>query len=116
MKKKTIIIGSSAVAGAIVIGIGIWAIWGRNKASDSDNVVYVNSVESIMNPGSGNGAINRFAGVVETQEKLDIQVSQDKTVKEVFVEEGQEVEVGTPLFEYDTEKTEEELSKAKLDL
>lgn len=116
MKKKTLIIGSSAVAGAIVIGIGIWAVWGRNKSNDSDNVVYVNSVESIMNPGSGSGAINRFAGVVETQEKLEIQVSQDKTVKEVFVEEGQEVDVGTPLFEYDTEKTEEELSKAKLDL
>ena len=31
-----------------------------------------------MNPGSGNGAINRFAGVVETQQKLEIQVEQDK--------------------------------------
>ena len=94
----------------------IWAVVGRGDGNTSDNVVYVNSVENIMNPGSGNGAINRFAGVVETQQKLEIQVEQDKTVKEVFVEEGQTVEVGTPLFEYDTEKTEEELSKAKLEL
>lgn len=116
MKKKTLVIGSSALAGAIVIGIGIWAVFGRDSGSDTDNVVYVNSVESLMNPGSGNGALNRFAGVVETQEELEIQLSQEKTVKEVFVEEGQEVEVGTLLFEYDTEKTQEELEKAQLDL
>lgn len=116
MKKKTLVIGSLAGAGVLVAGAGIWAVVGRGEGSASDNVVYVNSVENIMNPGSGNGAINRFAGVVETQQKLEIQLEQDKTVKEVFVEEGQTVEVGTPLFEYDTEKTEEELSKAKLEL
>ena len=116
MKKKTLVIGSLAGAGVLVAGVGIWAVVGRGDGNTSDNVVYVNSVENIMNPGSGNGAINRFAGVVETQQKLEIQVEQDKTVKEVFVEEGQTVEGGTPLFEYDTEKTEEEISKAKLEL
>lgn len=116
MKKKTMVIGISAAVGAAVIGSGLWLLLRKGDGGSADNVVYVNSVENIMNPGSGNGSINRFAGVVETQEKLEIQPSQDKTVKEVYVEEGQEVEVGTPLFIYDTEKASEDLSKAQLDL
>lgn len=117
MKKKTIIIGTSAAVGALVIGSGLWLLLGRGDGDKKEeNVVYVNTVESLMNPGSGAGAMNRFAGVVETQEKLEIPQSQDKTVKEIFVEEGQNVEVGTPLFAYDTEQTEENLSKAKLEL
>ena len=69
-----------------------------------------------MNPGSGNGAVNRFAGVVETQKQVDIQQSQDKTVKDIYVEVGQEVSKGDPLFSYDTEKSQEDLEKAKLEL
>lgn len=61
-----------------------------------------------MNPGSGNGAVNRFAGVVETQKQVDIQQSQDKTVKDIYVEVGQEVSKGDPLFSYDTEKSQED--------
>lgn len=116
MNRKTLIIGISVLVGLLAVGGGIWFWLGRGDSGKDKNVVYVNSVESLMNPGSGNGSVNRFAGVVETQEKLDIQPSQEKTVKEVYVEEGQEVQVGTPLFIYDTEKAEEDLSKAQLDL
>lgn len=116
MKKKTLIVGALAAAGVLIVGTGLWFLLGRGAKSDNENVVYVNTVESLMNPGSGNGSINRFAGVVETQEKLDIQPSQDKTIKEIFVEEGQEVEKGTPLFSYDTEKATEDVEKAKLEL
>ena len=48
------------------------------------------------------GVQQRFAGVVEPQETYEVQVQQDRTVKEVLVEKGQEVQVGTPLFTYDT--------------
>lgn len=116
MKKKTLVIGISAAAGALVIGIGLWFFLGRNSAGDDENVVYVTTVESLTNPSNGNGVLNRFAGVVETQEKLEIQPNTEKTVKEIYVEEGQEVDVGTPLFSYDTETDEENLSKAKLEL
>lgn len=117
MKKKKIILAGAAVVAVVLVGTGIWAAFGRSATdSSTDNVVYVNSVDQLMNPGSGNGAVNRFAGVVETQKQVDIQLSQDKTVKEIYVEVGQEVEKGTPLFSYDTEKSEEDLEKAKLEL
>ena len=111
MKKKKIILTGAAVAAVVVIGIGAWALFGRTSSDGStENVVYVNSVDNLMNPGSGNGAVNRFAGVVETQKQVDIQQSQDKTVKDIYVEVGQEVSKGDPLFSYDTEKSQEDLS------
>lgn len=117
MKKKKIILTGAAIAAVVVIGIGAWALFGRSSTDAStENVVYVNSVENLMNPGSGNGAVNRFAGVVETQKQVDIQQSQDKTVKDIYVEVGQEVSKGDPLFSYDTEKSQEDLEKAKLEL
>ena len=110
MKKKKIILTGAAVAAVVVIGIGAWALFGRTSSDGStENVVYVNSVDNLMNPGSGNGAVNRFAGVVETQKQVDIQQSQDKTVKDIYVEVGQEVSKGDPLFSYDTEKSQEDL-------
>ena len=112
MKKKKIILTGAAVAAVVVIGIGAWTLFGRKSSDGStENVVYVNSVDNLMNPGSGNGAVNRFAGVVETQKQVDIQQSQDKTVKDIYVEVGQEVSKGDPLFSYDTEKSQEDLEK-----
>lgn len=115
-KKRAVIIGAAALAGVAVIGGGLWFALGLGGSGSDENVVYVNSVESLTNLGSGSGVINRFAGVVETQESLEIQASQDKTVKEIYVEEGQEVQVGTPLFAYDTEKPQEDLEKAQLEM
>jgi HlyD family secretion protein len=115
-KKKTVVIAAAAAVCVCLAGVGLWFFLNHGKSDGGKNVIYVNTVESIMNPGSGNGSINRFAGVVETQKKMDIQLSQDKTVKEILVEEGQEVTKGTPLFVYDTEKSQEDLSKAQLEL
>lgn len=115
MKKKVIII-TSAVAGTLLIGGGLWFALSGSSASDSDNIVYVTSVETLTSYSNANGVLNRFAGVVETQEKLEIQPDSEKTIKEIFVEEGDEVEVGTPLFTYDTESDKENLEKAKLEL
>ena len=115
MKKKVIII-TSAVAGTLLIGGGLWFALSGSSASDSDNIVYVTSVETLTSYSNANGVLNRFAGVVETQEKLEIQPDSEKTIKEIFVEEGDEVEVGTLLFTYDTESDKENLEKAKLEL
>ncbi len=87
----------------------------RRGSGDSDEIVYVNSVKSLTDPGAANGNINRFAGVVESQKTVNIAQNSERTVKQVFVEEGQEVSKGTVLFVYDTEETEESLEKAKLE-
>lgn len=95
---------------------GTWFFFGRGESGQSDAVVYVNSVASITGIGNGSGVVNRFAGVVETQKEMDIQISPEKTVKEIFVEEGQEVQIGTRLFSYDTQQATDDLAKAKLEL
>ena len=53
---------------------------------------------------------------MEPQETWEVNKNGEKTVKEVFVAEGDTVEAGTPLFEYDTETLESELAQAELDL
>lgn len=115
MKKKSIIITCACIAAALVIGGVGWFVWGRSGNAEDDNVVYVNKVEKLMSLGSGNGVLNRFAGVVEAEDTWKVQQNSEKTVKEILVQEGQEVQVGTPLFSYDTEKFKTDLEQAKLD-
>lgn len=116
MKKKTAIIAGAAAAAAVVMGSALWYFLGRDTNNNADNVVYVNTVEMLTGLGSGNGSVNRFAGVVESQQTWEVQQDTEKTVKEILVEVGQNVEVGTPLFTYDTAKMEQDLSQAQLDL
>lgn len=115
MKKKTIII-IGAIVGTVVVGGSLWYAFAGGSSDENENIVYVTSVETLTGYANANGVLNRFAGVVETQEKLEIQPDQEKTIKEIYVEEGQEVEVGTILFTYDTETDKDNLEKAKLDL
>lgn len=110
-KKKKIIIGA---CGAIcVLGIGAGILWnlGRGEKKGED-LVYVMSVGS-MNSVAGT---QRLAGVVESQKTLDIQKDPEREIKEVLVKAGDEVDVGTALFVYDTASLETDLQQAKLDL
>ena len=81
MKKKGVIILCAAAAAAVAAGLLCWHFLGGRSSSKSDNVVYVNSVEKLTSLGSGNGMINRFAGVVESQETWSVQQNMEKTVK-----------------------------------
>ena len=119
MDKKKWIIGGAAAGVVLVAAIAGFALLrGRSgKTSGSgESLVYVDSVASITGLGSGTGLMNRFAGVVEPQETLDIKVSSDKTVKEVYVKEGEEVKKGQKLFIYDTTEAEEELSTKEIEV
>lgn len=110
-KKKWIVVG--AVVLAAVIGCGIY--FGTSGGNGSRKV-YVQKVADIMNLGSGNGGQNRYAGVVESQDVWNITQNADKTVKEVYVEEGDTVKVGDKLFAYDNEEAQLNLAQAKLEL
>lgn len=114
MKKKLIIgIGSAVVAVA-----AIFAVWrtvsGRSTSSAGDITLYADSVGMLT--GTGLGTQNRFAGIVESQNTLNITLESDQTVKDIFVEKGQTVEAGTPLFQYDTEEMNMKLEQANLEL
>ncbi len=89
---------------------------GPAAESGSNSVIPVVTVQDLMNPGAGSDMVNRFAGVVETQDSWSVNQNQEVEVKELFVREGQEVKKGDPLFAYDTDKYESDLEQAKIDL
>ena len=66
--------------------------------------------------GSVTGAQNRYSGVVQPQETVEVNADAERTVGEVLVEVGDAVEEGTPLFNYDTEDLNLELEQAKLEM
>lgn len=104
---------------AVVLAASGGAIWyflieGNTAGGSSSDKVYVESVASLTSAASG--AQNRYSGVVEPQETLKVNKDSGREVKELLVKEGDAVEVGTPLFEYDTEEIKAELQQAKLEL
>ena len=114
MKRKGIIIGGIAAGVVVVIGL-LWFFLGRGGAASSEEFVYVSNVSTIVDRGSV-GIQQRFSGVVEPQQTYEVTLQQDKTVKEVLVEKGLDVTIGTPLFTYDTEQAQSDLAQAELDL
>ncbi len=114
MKKKTVGI---IIAVVLVIAAAlIWFFFGRGTAGgNSDDKVYVQSVKDIVSM-SGLGIASSYSGVVESQESWDVNRDADKEIKEVFVEVGDTVEEGAPLFTYDTEKLEQQIAQAKLNI
>lgn len=94
---------------------GVGAYYYFHRGTSSDEAVYVSSVATITGQ-SANGLNNRYAGVVESQESWSVTADSALTIEETFVEVGQEVEAGTPLFSYDVTETENNLRNAKIDL
>jgi HlyD family secretion protein len=86
----------------------------RNRAGGKEKVAYVDSVASWA--GEGQMTVNRFAGVVESQDTWSVQQKPDSKVKEILVKEGDTVTVGTPLLTYDTGTYQDQLSQSQIDL
>ena len=98
----------------VAVVVGVWLLLlgaGEKRGGDK---IFVESVAAVT--GIGSGVQNRYSGVVEPQKTWEVKKSADKTVKEVFVKEGDQVEAGTPLFEYDTASIKDEIAQAKLEL
>ncbi len=76
--------------------------------------VYVTDIATLM--GKNSVAADRFAGVVEPQSTVSVQIEPNRRVSEVKVKEGDEVKAGQLLFEYDLSSIEENLQKAELDM
>ena len=114
MKKRILIVlGILILAGGI--GTGAWYyFYGKDAGSSSDSVVYVSSVSVIT--GTESAATNRFAGVVEPQETVNVKIESGRKVKEVQVKTGDEVKAGQLLFEYDLSSIEDDLKQSQLDL
>lgn len=94
-----------AVAGALIYFLG---------GSTSDTLVPVETVSNIV--GMNGGLQNRYAGVVEAQDTLEIELDSSMTFGECYVEVGEEVSEGQKLFSYDTDALELELEQLSLDI
>lgn len=116
MKKKTIAV-LCAVLAVVLAGAGIlWFLFGSKAKGEDESVVYVNTIAQLTGVTGGNGLQNRFAGVIESKTTWKVEKNTEKTVKEIYVEAGQEVQKGTPLFSYDTDQIQEKLEQSRLDL
>lgn len=113
---KKIIISVSGVALAVIILGGVVLLSIKNGESDDGNKIYVESVGVIAVDYGSLGIQNRFSGVVEPQETLEIKLDSSKKVKEIYVEEGQEIEAGTKLFSYDISEMELNIKQGEVEL
>ncbi len=115
-KKRLVIICSIVAAVLIVVGVAAFFII-RNlnkKGKGNGKLVYVENVGDMI--GGSLGLSNRYMGIVESQEIKSVEKDANKTVGEIFVEEGDIVKKGDQLFSYDTESMQMDLEQLKLEL
>lgn len=90
-------------------------IFTLTACAGSENAVYVQSVAQL----SGTGGIapgDRFAGIVVAENVTEIFKDEDKAVHTLLVKEGQDVEEGQELFNYDTDQLQLQLDRVQLEL
>lgn len=114
MKKRVVAVLVVLVAVGAAGGFGWYYLKGSKAVSSDDAAVYVSLVSEIT--GSDLGVTNRYAGVVEPQETVEVNIESGRKVKAVNVKTGEEVKQGQLLFEYDLTSIQEDLQQAKLDL
>ena len=78
------------------------------------DIVYVTKISKLSEMDSG--VENRYAGVVEPQETVQVKIESGRKVKEVQVKTGQEVKKGQLLFQYDLRSIQQSLQEAQLAL
>ena len=116
MKKK------AGIAVAVVVvaagaGVGIWHHFGAEKGSGStSNAVFVDSVGTITGLTGSGGLFSKYSGVVEPQKTEKIQLTSGLTVKKNYVSVGDEVQVGTKLFSYDTDDAQDKITQLEIDI
>ncbi len=103
----------AAVCAAVLIPVLTKHTGGSGQ--DGDNTAYVQSVSAWMGAGDA-GTINRYSGLVDSQDTWSVTLEQDQQVKDIFVTQGQEVRKGDRLFTYNTEKLQSDLDQANIDL
>ena len=109
MNKKTkIIILISACL--LIVVIGIYFLF--PKGSNTQNI-YVQKVSTII---GSSYTENRYSGVVESSETVDINSDGNKSITEMYVEAGQKVRKGDKLFSYDTTEASNSIAQKKLDI
>ena len=101
------------IAAALLVAAVVLFFVLRGAGGGSADGVYVQSVRDLT---MGAGAVNRFAGVAESQKVEKVVRDSQKTVKEIFVAAGDSVKKGDKLFSYDTELMQLDVQQAQLEI
>lgn len=88
---------------------------GLAGCSQNEAAVFVQQVSALGQMG-GIAPSDRFGGIVVSESVSEIRRDEDKTVEELYVQEGDEVTEGQPLFAYDTEQLQMTLDKQRLEV
>lgn len=102
MAKRMVLIGL-----VLALAVSLCACGGDGSG------VSVQRADQLMAAGQ---AGDRYAGMVVSENVVQIQRDSTKTVEEVYVEVGQEVQAGDKLFSYDSDALELELEKTQLEV
>lgn len=112
MKKKKLIIivlVTVLVIGGITGGIGGYQVYRKSKMTVD--------VQSVANLNWGYwGDDMSSEGMITNDSSQDIFVTPEQTVKEIFVQEGQEVAVGDPLLQYDVTTIDLQIEMKELEI
>ena len=109
MNKKTKIIILISLCILIAI-IGIYFLF--PKGNNNQNI-YVQKVSTII---GSSYTENRYSGVVESSETVDINQDGNKSITDMYVKAGQKVSKGDKLFSYDTTEAANSIAQKKLDI
>ena len=112
-RKRKFLIPVIAVLILALAGAGYY-LYHRFAGGSGGETVYVMPVSD--GSGLGAGGTDRYMGVVEAQSTVEIQVDTSKTVKEIYVAVGDEVQAGDLLFSYDSDAIVLEIDQLKLDI
>lgn len=104
MKKKKgwIVVLVIVLLAALAVG-GYFAWQHFSGGAAVEGTAYVQSVSEITGVGYV-GQSNRYSGIVESKEVIEINPDSTMTIKECFVEAGDTVTAGLPLFVYDVDE------------
>ena len=112
MKAKKVI--AVVVALVVLVGATVGGIYGYKSYQEQNLVAEVQPV-SYINWGYWGDSETSY-GMVTNDSSQEIYLSNTRTVRQVFVEEGDFVEVGDPLLEYDTAELKIDIERKKLDI
>lgn len=113
MKKRILILLGILIIGGGAAGV-CWKTGVFGQQEVSGDVIYVTQISEIN--GETSGVSNRYAGVVEPQETIEVELESGRSVKEVQVKTGDQVKKGQLLFEYDLSSIQDSLEEAQLEL
>ncbi|MDD6057615.1 MAG: efflux RND transporter periplasmic adaptor subunit [Clostridiales bacterium] len=112
MKKKKVI--GIIVAVAVVGGSAVGGAYAYKSYQAKKLVAQVQPVSDLIWGYWGDSATSY--GMVTNDSSQEIYLESSKSVKEVYVEEGDEVAVGDPLMEYDTAELQIDIERKKLEI